>query len=249
LSVPGTVEKILVLCRAVPEESKKYFRTVCVAGITDAGHLRRIYPVVFKPFQPGAGIPFHKKHWMEAAVNPPEDKRDRRPESRKVELNTVKILNKATDDEIRGIVLRSLSPSVRAIQESGASLGFIKPKITEFDCIVHSTEELDKSRVDLFGRIPGKIKLGQESRYKFYCEKRAGCCADRLHNMEIHDWEANELFRSIIRTEKKTILIRQKMRAKFYDWMVKERDMYFMMGTHHVFKTWMIVSVLYLRKP
>jgi hypothetical protein len=186
---------------------------------------------------------------MEAAVNPPEDKRDKRPESRKIELNTVKILNKATDEEIRGIILPHLSPSVRAIQKSGASLGFIKPKIIEFDCIVHSIEELDRSRVDLFGRIPGKIKLGQESRYKFYCEKRGGCCEQRPHNMEIHDWEANELFRSIIQTEKKEVLIRQKMRGKFYDWMVKERDMYFMMGTHHIFKTWMIVSVLYLRRP
>jgi len=180
---------------------------------------------------------------------PPEDKRDKRPESRRIDFNTIKILNRADDDEIRRIVHQHLSPSVKAISESGASLGFIKPKIIEFDCIVHSTEELDKSRVDLYGRTPGKIKLGQESRYRFYCEKHLLCCASRPHNMEIHDWEANELFRSIIRTEKKEVLIRQKMRAKFYDWMVKERDMYFMMGTHHVFKTWMIVSVLYLRNP
>ena len=249
MSVPGTAEKILVLRRAVPEESKKYFRTVCVAGITDAGHLRRIYPVVFKPFQPGAGIPFHKKEWMGATVLPPEDKRDKRPESRKIDSNTVRILNKADDNEIRSIVVAHLSPSVKAIAASGASLGFIKPKILEFDCIVHSTEELDKNQVDVFGRVPGKIKLGQESRYKFYCEKRTGCCERRPHNMEIHDWEANELFRSIIQKEKKSVLVRQKMKARFYDWMVKERDMYFMMGTHHVFKTWMIVSVLYLRKP
>jgi hypothetical protein len=41
--------------------------------------------------------------------------------------------------------------------------------------------------------------------------------------------------------------ITAKMRQKWFDWMKDERDTYFMMGTHHRWKIWMIVSVLYLR--
>jgi len=242
-------EKILVLCRAIPEESKKYYRTVCVAGITDGGEFRRIYPVQFKPFQANVGIPFHKKDWIEATVLPPEDKRDTRPESRKLDFGSVRVVGKADDDQIRQIVVKHLSSSVKAVQDSSASLGFIKPRITDFDCVIKSTEELDRSQVDLEGRVSGKIKMDQESRYKFYCQDRRGCCEGRLHNMEIRDWEANELYRNVIRTEKKHSVIKQKIRQKWFDWMTTQRDMYFMMGTHHLYKTWMIVSVLYLKKP
>jgi len=66
--------------------------------------------------------------------------------------------------------------------------------------------------------------------------------------MQILDWEVNELFRNVRKNTKGEAAIGQKMRKRFFDWM-KTRDLFFMMGTHHVFKTWMIVSVLYLRKP
>ena len=249
MSGSETREKILILCRAIPEESKKYYRTVCVAGITNLGEFRRIYPVPFKPFQSGAGIPFHKKDWIEATVLPPEDRRDTRPESRRLDFTSVKVLGKADDDEVRQTVLNSLSPSVRAVQDNKASLGFIKPRITDFDLVIKSTEEMDRAQVDLEGKVSGKIKLDQESRYLFYCQERKDCCEGRLHNMEIRDWEANELYRNVIRKEKKHAVIRQKVRERWFNWMTAQRDMYFMMGTHHLYKTWMIVSVLYLRRP
>jgi len=241
------MDTILILCRAVPEESKKYFHTVCVAGVTDKGEFRRIYPVPFKRFQQRAGIPFRKKEWIEATVLPP-DRGDKRVESRKLDFATVKVLRRADDNEVRDMVAKCLSPSVKSIESRGASLGFIKPRIVDCECIIKSTEELDRSQVDLEGRLAGKIKLDQESRYKFYCQERKGCCEGRLHNIEIRDWEANELYRNVIRNEKKHSVIKHKVRKKWLDWMI-DRDMYFMMGTHHVFKTWMIVSVLYLRKP
>jgi len=58
---------------------------------------------------------------------PPEDGRDQRFESRKGDMSTVCVLEKAEDDEIREIVASYLSPYVGAIERTGASLGFIKP--------------------------------------------------------------------------------------------------------------------------
>jgi hypothetical protein len=248
LSTPAR-ENILILCRAIPEESKKYFRTVCVAGINDRDEFRRLYPVVFKPFRNKAGIPFGKKDWIETVLLPPDDKRDKRPESRKLDDSSVKVLREADDNEVRKVVQQNLSPSVKTIQDSGASLGFIKPKITGFDCLIESTDEWDRAQFDLEGKPVGKIKLGQESRYEFLCEQRRGCCENRPHKMAIHDWEANELYRHIIQKDKKESVIVYKMKQKWFDWMTSQRDMYFMMGTHHRYKTWMIVSVLYLRRP
>lgn len=37
-------ERLLVLAKAAPEASKKYEELICVAGITEKGEWRRIYP-------------------------------------------------------------------------------------------------------------------------------------------------------------------------------------------------------------
>ncbi|MDE1768833.1 MAG: hypothetical protein KGH67_04430 [Candidatus Micrarchaeota archaeon] len=43
-------EKLLVLAKAAPEISSKYEHLVCVAGITESGEWRRIYPIPWKIF-------------------------------------------------------------------------------------------------------------------------------------------------------------------------------------------------------
>lgn len=40
-------EKIVVLVRATPEESKKHGYPVCVVGINEKGEFRRVYPFEF----------------------------------------------------------------------------------------------------------------------------------------------------------------------------------------------------------
>ena len=62
------------------------------------------------------------------------------------------------------------------------------------------------------------------------------------------DWEINELYRHIIEQGTTAPLqIEYKMKQKLLDGMVQTRDTYFMLGTHHVHKTWMVVSIIHLR--
>lgn len=56
----------------------------------------------------------------------------------------------------------------------------------------------------------------------------------------------NELYRNV-RKRYAVGDIESKMRYRMYDSMLP-RDLYFMMGTHHQWGVWMIVSILYLRK-
>jgi hypothetical protein len=218
-----------------------------VAGINEKGEFRRLYPVPFKPLRRGGGIPFRKRDWIEARLLPPDDQRDTRVESRKIDLGNVRIIGQEDYGAICDRIQKYLSPSVGSIKKSGASLGLIKPVILGYDCAVQNTSEIDESQLDLEGNPITRVNLGQVSRYRFYCQDRQSCwCGDRPHLTEIHDWEANELYRNIIRTDQKVASIREKMRKKWIDWMIeKERDVYFMMGTHHRWKVWMIVSVLY----
>lgn len=41
-------EKILILVKTCPEPSRGYIETTCVAGITEAGEMRRIFPAPFR---------------------------------------------------------------------------------------------------------------------------------------------------------------------------------------------------------
>ncbi len=243
-------EKILVLCRAIPEESQKYIQTVCAAGITDGLDFRRLYPVPFKPLRPGGGIPFHKKEWIEVTTSLADDRRDQRRESRKLDMGSVRVLGKSADEDIRLLIQPVVSQSIQSIEASGASLGLIRPKILDYDLNIISTDLMEnQTQLMPDGSVArgGKIKLEQESIYHFVCGDQAGCtCGNQPHKMRILDWEVNELYRHVVERTTDHGEIQAKMRQKWFDWMVKERDMYFMMGTHHRWKVWMIVSVLYL---
>ena len=182
----------------------------------------------------------------------PDDKRDKRPESRKIDMNSVKVVSRADENEVRRIVKSHLSVNIAAIEESGASLGFIRPKILDYECQVISTEltdQEDQTQLEGSGEPVQMIKLKQYSVYRFECQMRQDCsCAKQPHRMDIHDWEANELYRNVVGRDKDPKVIKAKMRLKWFDFM-KTRDLYFMMGTHHRYKNWLVVSVLYPRQP
>ncbi len=193
-------ETVLVLCRATPEDSTKYGKTVCVAGLTDRDEFRRLYPVPFKPFLRGGGIRFRKRQWIEAALSPPDDKKDKRTESRKIDMRSV-ILRRMEDyPDVRKRILRLLAPSIGYIESRGASLGFIRPRLLDFDfSVIEEKPGGEQLQFDSQGfLVEGmKVKLPQRSRYLFTCENPSGCgCNDKPHHMQILDWEVNELFRS-----------------------------------------------------
>src|SRR6266705_6188747 len=104
-------ERVLILCRAIPEDSKKYGTVVCVAGLTDQNEFRRLYPVPFRPFIVGGAIPFHKKQWITATLEP-SDARDTRAESRKIDMKSIVAGTKLEDDEVRSLITPVMSKSI-----------------------------------------------------------------------------------------------------------------------------------------
>lgn len=247
---PSVQERVLVLCRAIPEDSKKHGTVVCVAGVTDAGEFRRLYPVPFRPFLEGGAIPFRKKQWITARLEP-SDARDTRAESRKIDMRSVVTGEKIEDEDVRRHIQPLLSKSIGDIESTGASLGFIRPHLIDYDFrITEDPSKPQQFRFDPDGNLAEgtRVRLPQESYYTFKCRDGGSCtCAYDPHHMMILDWEVNELYRHV-RESTPVEYIGSKMRAKWLDFM-RTRDLYFMMGTHHRWKNWMIVSVLYLRRP
>ena len=232
-------EKILVLVRATPEESSKHSHLVCVAGINEEGKWRRLYPFEFSYGE--NLIDFRKRDIIEVSTTQADN--DKRTESRKVIKHT-NLYSQLKPDEVRQRILPLVS-SIEKLSENGVSLGVIKPDLLDIDVKINSTEIYDEqayfSMVGDFLEKREKVKIPVELRYNFKCENEPEC---KGHNIILIDWELNELARNIMRNEKDSKIIENKIREKFFDFM-KSRDLYFFMGTHFRFGTWIIIGIFY----
>jgi hypothetical protein len=152
------------------------------------------------------------------------------------------------DEEIRTL-LRSKVSSIEKLTEENASLGVVKPELLDVKIEINSTEIYDRQQYfDLMGDFlvekREKVKMPVELRYHFRCKNDSAC---KGHKIILLDWELNELARNIMRTDTDPISIEEKIKYKFYNSM-QEKDLYFVMGTHFRFKTWMIIGIFYLKK-
>ena len=133
------VEELLILTKTYPSPSSRYRETTCVAAITRTGELRRLFPVPYRFLIDDAQ--FRKWEWIRASVAITTT--DRRPESRRIDVDSIELLNErvGTDDswfERRQIVEAHVVDDFYALEErrkkSGETLGFIRPKaISGFD--------------------------------------------------------------------------------------------------------------------
>lgn len=233
-------ENILVLVRATPEKSRKHSHLVCVAGINDNNEWRRLYPVKFS--YGDALIDFNKRDMIQATLANPDN--DKRLESRKV-IGHNNLNSQMDTDAVRERIL-PLVTSIEKLSAANASLGVIKPELLGVNIEVNSTDIYDNQTYfsiagDYLSEKREKVKMPVKLSYHFKCKGEPECNG---HNIVLIDWELNELTRNIIRKDKDPKIVEEKIRVKFFDNM-KERDLYFYMGTHFRFKTWIIIGIFY----
>ncbi|HHT9139158.1 MAG TPA: hypothetical protein ACFYEK_18185 [Candidatus Wunengus sp. YC60] len=235
-------EGVLVLVRAIPEKSERYGYLICVAGINESNEWRRLYPFKFSYGE--RLIDFGKKDLINVTFAVPDN--DKRKESRKV--TTHENLNSPLDDDELLQRIIPLVSSIEKLNKEDASLGVIKPELTGIDLIINSTDIYDGqtyfSLADDYLERREKVKIPVELRYQFKCKNESEC---KGHNIILIDWELNELARNIMRKEKDKKIIEDKIKNKFFDFM-KTRDLYFFMGTHFRFGTWIIIGLFYPQK-
>lgn len=247
-------ERLLVLAKAAPEASKKYEELVCVAGITDKGEWRRIYPIPWEVFWRSSASRFRKKWWIEYELED-ETPRDQRPESRKVKFGIIKPLREASFKEIEEL----LKPRLQCIKDIAAkgtkvqSLGVVEPKeVLDFVPLdnPHYVELVTMGQQkDLFGESAMKLEPPKfKYRYKFRDD-----LAGKVHELLCEDWEAVELYRHCEDYRKagkypdeKTV--HEKVKDKFLNSIFKNKHVYFIVGSHFRFPTFMVVGVIYPKK-
>lgn len=232
-------EEIAVLVRSTPEKSKKdgNGHPVGVTGINKDGELLRLYPFGFRY---GEGlVDFRKNDLLEVTVTKPEH--DIRWESRKV-LSYVNLQSPLKEREIKELVL-PLVKSVERLNTEGESLGVVKPEILDIEIKVNSIETYDRQQY--FNLMGDFLEKGEragmpvEVRYIFRCEGEEAC---RGHKIILLDWEFNETIRNIIRDEQEPAGVERKIREHFFN-LMQEKELYFIMGTHFTYGTWMIAGI------
>lgn len=246
-------KRIFLTVKASPENSKKYGTSLCTAGLTESGEWIRLYPISY---------PMAKKlprySWIE--VDCYQDKsHDKRKESYHIIENTLKRDDNTpqagkVDWEYRNsIILPHLSPSFQELIETAksdkiTSLGLIKP--TEIlDFFKKNDDESNKLsytkeqfQMMLTGGSIPRFKEVPHYSYKFRCNDNNESVE---HSIVCLDWEMTSSYAKWRKKYQDTTQFNEKFRQKYYTEMITKKDLYFFMGTHFRFKTWMIIGLYY----
>jgi len=255
-------ERILILCKTYPSPSAGHAETSCVAGITESGEMRRLYPVPFRLIQDSKQ--FKKWQWITARVE--KTSRDHRRESRRLYIDTIECEGEplSTDNHWRDRrpwvskmpTFDSFDAAEVARQADGVTLALVRPKaitgldVKKVDNPNWTEDEKTKllqaqNQGSLFEETEAKDlrllkKLPYDFHYRYSCDTLAGP-VERRHKLV--DWEAGALFWNVHRSHGKG------WEAPFRDKLEKAlpaSDLMFLMGTIHRFPDqWLIVSLIY----
>lgn len=245
-------ERLLVLAKTYPVVSSKYEHLVCIAGLTEDNEWRRIYPVPWELFWRGSQKKFKKKTWIEYRLA--DDKpSDRRPESRKIDFNSIEVLHEEKFREIKKRLDEKITnlDELQSKPDTEVSIGVINPILKDFVWRDSEySEKVDKmaSQKTLSitlgsGKSAVRIKVPDKKfQYVFRCCETC----QKEHTIMCEDWEMGMLYLKMV--EKHGSRAPFKVKEKFFGELPKKKHLYFILGTHNVHRTWLIVSVIYPTK-
>lgn len=255
-------ERILILAKTYPSPSAQYIETSCVAGISEDGSMRRLFPVPFRMIEEGQQ--FKKWQWIQARIE--KASKDHRPESHKIYVDTIDCGDKIDtrmEWEARWQWLDKIPSfcSFDAIEVTrltdGLSIGLLRPKrllgleITKARSADWTEEEKAKltqeqMQFDLFNESEAKaqVKALRKVPFDFYfrylCDTPEG---EKVFRHKIVDWEAGALYWNCKRSHGAGW--EAPFRAKL-EQNLGARDLMFLMGNQHRFQDqWLIISLIY----
>lgn len=235
---------MLVIAKAYPELSKKYHSyLICTAGLTEEGEWRRIYPL---PLPEYFKTTFSKRDWIEYEIK--DEKGDYRKESKKICRNSIKKIGEKEDIETIRRIFRKEQTTLEELKEEfkkdKTSIGVIKPILNGFELRNRKINEEDfLTRQKTLAPTFRPKNLYEWPSYQFRCGEDCNG-----HRIICEDTEAIELYRKMISKYKNdNDKIYEVVKEKLFDWM-KTRELYFVMGTHFLYGTWLIISLIYPKK-
>jgi len=215
------IEQIYIVAITYPHFSQKYRQSVtCLAGLTEENEWRRIYPVSAK-WITEAGI----KKGDEIEYRIRNEQPEHRYESRKIYPETLKLTGEHKSIKNMNFKTNSLSYAT----EQGMSLVVIEPTIIAVSMNKRGIPKNIRSKHDFFSM---KLPL-YYPKYKF---------GDRNDMLQIHNCSCEDM---------EYVRKCDRLQEQGYDAIYKElllpfkdSGVLFVMGTHYVFNTWLIISII-----
>jgi len=248
------ITKILITVKTYPTLSEKYDELVCTAGFKEDGTWIRIYPIPFRKLD--YKNQYKKYQWIEVDVE--KNNRDFRLESYRP-CNIEKDFTVCGEIDTRhnwaarkSIVLQHVHTNMSDLiaeakdQSIGTSLAVLKPAQVKDFVWEACDREWDKRKLDAISGNQAQGNLfEQESRRKlFQVVKKLPyefsylftTNDGKVRKLMLEDWELGMLYWNCLRDahgDEATAC--RKVREKYYDYMYKERDLYFFLGTTQKF--------------
>lgn len=243
-------EKILIAVKTYPTLSEKYDELVCTAGFREDGSWIRIYPVPFRKLD--YSNRYQKWQWI--TINVTKNTKDFRKESFRPtniedEIGMGEFVGTRNNwAERKQYVLKHVYYNMsKLIEEAkdpqkGTSLAVFKPKEI-IDFVWKPCErEWDKKKLDavianqaqqsLFDEDATReiFKLAKKVPYEFSYVFTSEDGKER--KLMVEDWELGMLFWNCLeRANGDETIACQKVKERFYDDFVHNKDLYFFLGT------------------
>jgi hypothetical protein len=247
--------QVLITVMTYPHPSRGYQELVCTAGVTESGEWVRLYPMDYR-YRPREQQ-FHKYQWIEVGLAPRGHGNDNRKESRKPDLDSIRILGQplSTDDnwrERRAIIDRLPVYTVRQLQHlydvEKVSLGVVHPtkvldlKIESADPEWKPEWQMVLNQLHLFGPPPKPLrKIPFKFSYVFECED-----SDKPHKAMIEDWELGVLWLKEAERLADEQKAAESVKNKFFNEMCHpDKDTRFLMGTTFPYNVWIVLGVFW----
>lgn len=232
-----------MLVKALPHAGTKHGETVCCAGITEHGEWRRQFPVHFRRLQEK----FARWDIIEYEYRIPKD--DKRPESRRVQEDTIQVVGLVPLKERANLLSNVIVPSTAYAVAHGQTLALLRPQNVRFYWRKKGAEDIEDERrayreAASQGSFFDKELTELEPcpyEFKFDYEDQEG----HAHTSTCDDWETTAMFRNFSRQygEDETL---SKMK-KVFEIEYPEKGMAFAMGTHSRYPdVWLLVGVIRL---
>lgn len=248
--------KVLITVMTYPHPSRGYQELVCTAGITENGEWVRLYPIDYRYRE--RNQQFKKYQWIEVNLGPKGAGNDNRKESRRPELDSIRLLGEPLNTkqqwrERRAIIDRlphcTRNQLVAQHEQDRTSLGIVRPtRVLDLEIRPAAPEWKPEwqslfSQLRLFGPPQKPLrKIPFTFHYVFECEDSNG----KPHVAMCEDWELGMLFLNEAARLESEQAAAESVRDKFLGELCREdKDTRFFMGTHFPYNTWLVLGVFW----
>lgn len=211
----------MILIKAQPHRSSRYFETVCCAGVGRDRLWRRQYPVPFRILKDSQK--FGRWEWISYSYVKPRD--DKRRESQKVNSNSLVAKGKMKRSERAAFLAPLVVGSLLQADQNGDSLALVRPKAIQLEALQKSAQEL-ASETEKHKQLADQLSLLEEDEAvdplvpcKFQFVLRWVDQDGRKHRHECDDWETVAAFNRFERMygeEKALDVLREKYEDQYF---------------------------------